>query len=383
MSLPHKNMPHPLPRRSYALAVVAVAAILAVCIDIHVLGMIRNQEVERQPAVDIAVVSTSPVDAPAPADIAEPPVAEMAPHELPTAIAPTIPSDGPPQPVPVVTPAAEVSVPAEVPAHDNSATVPDQPHVATAPSGKARVAIIIDDMGMDVRHSRQIIALPAPLTLSFLPYAPEARAMAQAAAASGHELMIHMPMEPMKAGLNMGPIALHAGMDGPAFDSMLAKAYASFDGYVGMNNHMGSRLTQDRDAMRRVMRSLKVRNLYFIDSRTIGSSVAEDEAAKAGLRHGTRDVFLDDDNAPDAVAASLGRLEAVAHRKGYAIAIGHPRPATIAALKGWIATANDKNIEIVPASALLQSPAKAALAVSQSGGNSAGAPASPLPPPPE
>lgn len=216
----------------------------------------------------------------------------------------------------------------------------------------AQIIVIIDDMGMDRRRSKAIAELPGPLTLAYLPYAPDLPEETSTAKARGHELIIHMPMEPMDAHTNPGPIALKTGMSNAEMDIMLAKAFASFDGYVGINNHMGSKLTQDERAMRHVMAALKARDLLFVDSKTIGSSVASRMAAEAGLRYADRDVFLDNVNTVEAVRRNLNQLERLADRKGYAIAIGHPRDGTIGALKEWLPTLKTRGFELIPVSSV-------------------------------
>lgn len=136
-------------------------------------------------------------------------------------------------------------------------------------------------------------------------------------------------------------------------DAMLEKAFASFKGYVGLNNHMGSRLTKDKHAMQRVMAKLKERGLLFVDSKTIGSSVASQSAAEAGLKYGDRDVFLDHQDTPEFVHAALRQTERVASKKGYAIAIGHPKDSTINALKEWLPGLKARGFELVPVSAVV------------------------------
>lgn len=218
----------------------------------------------------------------------------------------------------------------------------------------AKIVIIIDDMGMDRKRSQRVIDLSGPLTLAFLPYAPKLDGITQDAKAKGHELIIHMPMEPMDSGLNPGSIALRSGMSDAEIDAMLDKAFSSFQGYVGLNNHMGSRLTRDEKAMTRLMQRLKERNLFFVDSKTIGSSVASTKAAEAGLRYGDRDVFLDHQDTPEFVMKALRQMERVASKKGYAIAIGHPKDSTINALNAWLPTLKERGFELVPVSAVVR-----------------------------
>lgn len=219
---------------------------------------------------------------------------------------------------------------------------------------KGKVVIIIDDVGMAHSLSNQVIDIDAPLTLAFLPYAPNLKAMTRRAKAEGHELMIHMPMEPMNADLDVGAIALLDEMSDVELTENLGKAFASFEGYVGINNHMGSRLTQNEYAMHVVMNELAERGLLFVDSKTISTSVAGKIAAEHGLDYAERDVFLDHENNIDFVMNALNKVEIVAKKQGYAIAIGHPKKATIAGLKQWLPTLEGKGLTVVPVSAVVK-----------------------------
>ena len=133
----------------------------------------------------------------------------------------------------------------------------------------------------------------------------------------------------------------------------LEKAFKSFDGYVGLNNHMGSRVTQNQEIMGQVMKALNKRDLYFIDSVTIDTSVAAKTAENQGLKFAERDVFLDHEESRAFTLKALERLETIAQERGYAIAIGHPKKHTIDALKEWIPEAKKKGFTLVPASAVV------------------------------
>lgn len=226
------------------------------------------------------------------------------------------------------------------------------PKAVVVEGNKPKVAIIIDDMGLTLR-SRQVEIMQAPLTLSYLPYAENLKARTKIARENGHELMVHMPMEAMN-DKNGGPRILEINDDEEEFRKTVEWGLSQFSGYVGVNNHQGSRLTQDEPSMRRLMTQLKDKGIYFVDSKTIGSSVAEKIAAENGIAHASRDVFLDHEMTRAFVDQALSDLEAIARRKGYAIAIGHPHKDTIEALKAWLPTLEAKGIELVPASALVK-----------------------------
>lgn len=224
------------------------------------------------------------------------------------------------------------------------------------PPGYAQIAIIIDDVGIDRRRSEQSIHLPAPMTMAFLPYAEDLKSMVDQAQAQGHEIMLHMPMEPMNSELDAGPVVLHTDMGEREFESALTQGLESLHNYVGLNNHMGSRLTQDRVAMDRLMEILLRRGLLFIDSRTIATSVAAEAAKDAGVPYAVRDVFLDHVPSRAGVDAALAQVERIARTHGRAIAIGHPKTETIEALQDWVPTLADKKMALVPVSALIHVP---------------------------
>lgn len=229
------------------------------------------------------------------------------------------------------------------------------------PPGLKPVAIVIDDVGIDRLRSERAIALPAPLTLALLPYARDVRTMARKARAAGHETLVHMPMEPKGMAVDPGPVTLTARLSPADFQKILAHNLDAMEGYVGINNHMGSRMTEDRAAMTRVMDVLSARGLMFLDSRTTAQSVGAQVAAEQGVPHLSRDVFLDNDPSPQALSAALRQVEEVAQRKGSAVAIGHPKDATLAALAEWLPTLAHKGLVAVPVSALLSGPGEGGL----------------------
>lgn len=260
-----------------------------------------------------------------------------------------------PEEKPVERPVEESGIKPEAPV----AAVPVLPPPNMVPPAKgttAKIAIIIDDVGMDAKRSRAVVDLPAPVTLAFLPYGTITKSLAKSAKEKGHHIIIHTPMEAMNGSANIGPGGLVSGMDHAAFENAFGLMAESFAGYEGINNHMGSRLTQDKDAMARLMQILKARGLYFVDSKTIDTSVAARQAAAAGIPYAERDVFLDHQDTEAFVVAALAKTEAVAKRRGYAIAIGHPKDHTINGLKAWIPTLEAKGIELVPVKDILMVP---------------------------
>lgn len=217
------------------------------------------------------------------------------------------------------------------------------------------IAIVIDDSGHDPARTKRLAAFDeGVLTLAFLPYVERLADQTALVHDAGHEILLHLPLEPLNPELDTGPNALAIGMDDATFAEQLAWNLSRLEGYVGINNHMGSRFTADRPAMRRLMRELSARGLLFLDSRTTTLTVGEPTAAEAGVPFLRRDVFLDNDNDAASVAAQLQETEAVARRQGYAIAIGHPHTWTLDALEAWAPEARKRGFTLVPLTAVLK-----------------------------
>ncbi|HEX4191830.1 MAG TPA: divergent polysaccharide deacetylase family protein [Stellaceae bacterium] len=213
---------------------------------------------------------------------------------------------------------------------------------------KPRVAIVIDDLGLDRARTERAIGLAPAVTMSFLAYSGDLPRLTEAARRAGHEMIVHVPMQPVNTKIDMGPNGLATNQPKEEVLRRLDWDLGRFDGYVGINNHMGSRFTGDAQAMGWVMGELKARGLMFLDSRTIAGSIGAKAAAAEGVPFAERDVFLDDEQTAGAVEQQLKEVEAIAKRKGTAIAIGHPHDVTIAALTSWIASLPQKGIMLVP-----------------------------------
>jgi polysaccharide deacetylase 2 family uncharacterized protein YibQ len=222
----------------------------------------------------------------------------------------------------------------------------------SVPHGKPLIAIVLDDVGVARSHAEMAIDLPGVITLAFMTYADGVADMAARARAKGHELMLHVPMQPLDGEVDAGPHALTVDLSERELLTRLAWGLDRFEGYVGINNHMGSRFTQDERGMRVVLSELKRRGLLFLDSRTISTSIGDRLAARMGVAHVARDVFLDDEMDEAAVMKQLAYAERVAASKGHAIAIGHPHPATLAAIRAWMPRAEARGFVLVPLSAV-------------------------------
>jgi polysaccharide deacetylase 2 family uncharacterized protein YibQ len=254
----------------------------------------------------------------------------------------------PPAVVPALLPSAGAPVPPDQQAwRRNAVAVAD-------PQGRPMIAIVIDDLGLDRRNADRVVQLPGPLTLAFMTYADDLPAQAQAAHAAGHELFVHVPMQPLDGDLNAGFNVLRPDLPPDELRRRIDWALSRFDGYVGINNHMGSRFTADAPGMAVLFEELRRRGLLFLDSRTTAATVGDAMAARYGVPFARRNVFLDNELSADGVWLQLAQVEKEARRTGAAIAIGHPHDATIEALRAWLPTLADKGFVLVSVSRIVQ-----------------------------
>ncbi|MEN5236508.1 MULTISPECIES: divergent polysaccharide deacetylase family protein [Pseudomonas] len=212
-----------------------------------------------------------------------------------------------------------------------------------APANKAYLSIIIDDLGQSSERDSRTLALSGPVTMAIMPDTPHACDFARQAHKAGKTVILHMPMDPAT-----GPYAWHPGTPLPELASRLQAALAKVPYAAGINNHMGSRMTAQREPMAWLMGELQQRHLFFVDSRTSAATVAAAEAQRIGLAHVSRDVFLDDVRTPEAITAQLQQGVALAHKQGSAVLIGHPYPQTLQVLEREIPRLKGQGIELIP-----------------------------------
>jgi polysaccharide deacetylase 2 family uncharacterized protein YibQ len=286
---------------------------------------------------------------PAPPPAAPP--SPSSPVQTETAAAEAAPAPEPPPPIP-----PETAAPTDVAPPPPPALPAWKRFAVPVRAARPMVVVIIDDMGLDRKRSDRVVALPGPLTISYMTYAPRLAEQAAAARAHGHELMMHMPMQPLSASHDAGPDALSDQLPAAELRRRVEADLARFSGYVGVNNHMGSRFTADGPGMRIVMEELKKRDLLFVDSMTTGKSTGLAMARAEGVPAVARDLFLDHVDDRAAIDAQLAKLEARARAHGSAIAIGHPHDKTIEALAAWLPALAAKGIALVPVSAVVVTP---------------------------
>lgn len=223
---------------------------------------------------------------------------------------------------------------------------------AQAADGRPVISIVIDDMGVVHGGTQRGMALAAPVTLAWFPFARNLPDQVGAATQRGHETLLHMPMQSFgNSTAWTGPDPLR--IDLPPAENM-RRLWAAIDAVpdtVGLNNHMGSVATKDPALMALVAAEAKRRNMLVLDSLTIGHSMCYHQAAAIGVPAASRDVFIDNVADRAMIATQLALIETIARHQGHVIAIGHPWPLTLDALEEWLPTVEAKGFALWPLSA--------------------------------
>ncbi|WP_375740561.1 divergent polysaccharide deacetylase family protein [Pseudomonas boanensis] len=233
----------------------------------------------------------------------------------------------------------------------------------SAPNPPARIALIIDDLGQTPTRDRRVLALPGPVALAIIPDTPHAFELAEATYAAGKTVMLHLPMDPAD-----GPYAWHPQLPIEELQHRLEAALQRVPHARGLNNHMGSRMTSQRPAMAWLMKTLQQQHRFFIDSRTSATTVAAAEAQKIGLASLSRDIFLDDDPSPAAIASQFTAGLKLARKQGSAVMIGHPYPATLELLERELPRLRAQGIELIDVEMLIALRGNRAMAAHGKGG---------------
>jgi len=192
-----------------------------------------------------------------------------------------------------------------------------------------RISIVIDDLGDNSIIARKLLKLPATVTVAILPHTPHAKLISNLATKQGHEIIMHLPMEAFTRPDLLGPGALMSSMDEKAFNRVFKNSLESIPNAVGFNNHMGSLLTEDAEKMSWLMSMAKSQSIFFLDSKTSESSIAENIANQLGVPTIGRDIFLDHKSKHNSLAKQLERAKFIARKTGQAVLICHPYPETI------------------------------------------------------
>lgn len=254
----------------------------------------------------------------------------------------------PSAPEPVATKPEPIAKPLPKP-HEKA--IPQQPVSSRVSSG---LSLIMDDMGYDVRAARRLLDLGVPLAISVLPNAPHAARVARLAHEAGQVVMLHLPMEPEGAVYRqrMDASFLTSAMNQQSMRQVMQWDVQHVPFVQGVNNHMGSRLSSNRQAMQWVMQWCREQGLFFVDSLTSPHSVAASVARQYALRWGKRRIFLDDKMTIEAMQRSWQRVQSCMHKQRRCIVIAHPHASSIAFLQQHVGEL--KAWKMYPVTALLQ-----------------------------
>lgn len=214
-----------------------------------------------------------------------------------------------------------------------------------------KLILIFDDMGLDRAAFEEILKLPGPVTFSFLPYARSVQSMVDEANGRGDDILLHLPMEPAGKA-DPGPHSLKTDMSAGELFEALSWNLNQFQGYIGVNNHMGSKFTRDEQMMKRVLSFVDGRGKFFVDSLTTGESATVRAGKAVGAEVYARDVFLDSEPGESNVRSQLMLAEKIAQKTGYAIVICHPRRETLSVIGPWLTTAPARGFELATLSTL-------------------------------
>jgi len=218
-----------------------------------------------------------------------------------------------------------------------------------------RIAFIIDDFGYEKGVAEKMMDLDFPLTLSILPFLQYSKEIAEEGCEKNQEIMLHLPMEANNSSVNPGPGAIRSYMSEENIRQTVRDCIDSVPCISGMNNHMGSKITEDERIMKFIFEEFKKTdlNLYFVDSKTSQNSIAYDLALEMGINSMERTVFLDNEDDMDYIKGQLLEAKELAFKKGKVIAIGHNRINTYYVLKRMVPELIKEGIEIVFVSTLI------------------------------
>jgi len=214
-------------------------------------------------------------------------------------------------------------------------------------TGHGQMAIVIDDFGYSKEPIGAFAEITRPLTFAILPYRPFSNEAAARGLSSGHEVILHLPMEPLTQAEQSEKLTITINMSDGEIQEMTRKAIQTIPGLIGVNNHQGSRATADKRVLKAVLGELKVNNLFFLDSRTNSQSVGAETARQMGIRTGENQLFIDNTDEVSAVKAKLRTAQDTAIKYGSVIVIGHARMNTAKAVREMISELEANGIQLV------------------------------------
>ena len=217
-----------------------------------------------------------------------------------------------------------------------------------------KVAFIIDDLGYETEVAKKMMELEFPIALSILPFLQYSEFIAEEGRKNNREIMLHLPMEPNNSDADPGPGAIKSYMSEEEIRQAVRDCILNFPYIIGVNNHMGSKITEDREIMEIILEEIREYNLFFIDSITTKDSIAYEVAQEMEIKSAVRSVFLDNENDMKYIKGQMLEVQETALREGEVIAIGHGRINTFYVLKRIVPELIKAGIEVVPVSELVK-----------------------------
>ena len=219
---------------------------------------------------------------------------------------------------------------------------------------RGRLAIIIDDFGYTGEPIGLFTSIDRPLTFAVLPYQSHTQEAAARGLAAGHQIILHLPLEPLSGAERQEKTTIRTAMSDDDIKLVVVKALDNVPGAIGVNNHQGSKATSDKRVMRNVLAVVKNQGLFFIDSRTTSQSVAGDTARDMKIRNFDNEIFLDHSSDVSSIKQQIRAAGRLAAKEGSAVVIGHARPNTAMALRELIPELEADGIRLVFASQLVK-----------------------------
>ncbi|MCX8130273.1 MAG: divergent polysaccharide deacetylase family protein [Clostridia bacterium] len=228
---------------------------------------------------------------------------------------------------------------------------------------KVKVAIVIDDFGQSRSGIREMMSIDRHLTFAVMPFLTYSQTDAETAYRKGYEVIVHLPMEPNKGKASwLGPRPILTALNDDEVQKIVIDAFESVPLAAGANIHMGSKASENERIMSDILDIIKIKGVYFLDSKTSSKDIARKIAESKGVLFFERDVFLDGTQSKDFIKKRLKQAGEIALKRGYSIAIGHVGTeggkVTADAILETLSWFDDHNIELVYVSELFSSSVK-------------------------
>lgn len=220
--------------------------------------------------------------------------------------------------------------------------------VQSSETPRAVLAVVVDDMGVNQQRTKEMLRLQGAFTSSFLTYGADLQKLARTAQNAGHEVILHAAMEPLGPA-NLAPDTIKVSMDEAQIEALFQSMLDKFDGLQikGVNNHMGSKFTEHAEKLRYVMNMIKAHDMYFLDSKTTTHSQGSAVAKANNVPFVERNVFLDNEDNYDYIRKQLDKAQKIARKRGFAVAICHPKKQTYRVLQEWVKDLPNNDVKLV------------------------------------